>query len=93
MVDNAESFCLGIFFMFHLLAYYFLLVSLFLLYRVNDISIVSIFLESCLYVNSVVSFGECTMGCYEVCSLVSGWDALHTSVITHDSRITEQKRV
>lgn len=46
-VGDAESFWVGIVYMFHVLAY-FLLISLFLLYRVNVISISPVFPESCL---------------------------------------------
>lgn len=44
-VGDAESFWVGIVYVFHVLAYF--LLSLFLLYRVNVISI-SMFPESCL---------------------------------------------
>lgn len=47
-VGDAESFWVGIVYVFHVLAYFLLIsLSLFLLYRVNVISI-SMFPESCL---------------------------------------------
>lgn len=83
-MGNAESFCVGIFYVFHVLAY-FLLISLFLLYRVNVISISPMFPE--LLVSCYVSVLEkVPWAAWEVCSLVSGCDVLETSVITYDSR-------